>query len=93
MWKVRPRLGFQRARDEVGLLAAFLAVGASPFLESGPSSERPRHQIEARPWPASRLWLPDDFAERGRGADTSQGDAGHPDDRRRARRLDARAVR
>ena len=53
---------------------------------------RPRHQVEADPRAASRLWLPDDVAERGRRADPSQGDAGDPDDRRGARCLDARAV-
>ena len=53
---------------------------------------RPRHQIKTDPGAASGLWLPDDRAERGRRTDPSQGDAGDPDDRRRARRLDARAV-
>ena len=39
-----------------------------------------------------RSWLPDDRAERGGRADPREGDAGHPDDRRGARRVDARAV-
>jgi len=44
------------------------------------------------PGPQSGLWLPDDIAERGRRADPSEGDAGDPDDRPRARCLDARTM-
>ena len=42
---------------------------------------RPWHKIEADTRPASRLWLPDDGAERRRRADPSPGDAGDPDHR------------
>ena len=51
-----------------------------------------RHQIEADPRATPRLWFPDDFAECGCRADPSEGDAGDPHDRGRARRLDACAV-
>lgn len=47
---------------------------------------------KSKPRPASRLRLPDDGAERDHRADTPQGDAGDPDDRGRAGRLDARAA-
>ena len=53
---------------------------------------RSRHEVEAGARAASGLRLPDDGAERGRRADPPEGDAGDPDDRRGARRLDARAV-
>ena len=43
--------------------------------------------------PSPRLLrLPDDLAERDRRADPSEGDAGDPDDRRGARRLDMRVL-
>ena len=51
-----------------------------------------RHQIEADPRATPRLWFPDDFAECGCRADPSEGDAGDLDQRRGARRVDARAV-
>src|SRR3984893_6489799 len=44
------------------------------------------------PGPPPGLRLSDDGTERDRRTDTPQGDAGDPDDRGRARRLDARAV-
>ena len=53
---------------------------------------RPRHEIETDPGPPPRLRLPDDLAERGGRADPPEGHAGDPDDRRGARRLDARAM-
>src|SRR5262249_32611346 len=40
-----------------------------------------RHQVQADPWPASSLRLPDDGAECHRRADPCQGDAGDFDDR------------
>src|SRR5712664_332660 len=40
---------------------------------------RARHEVEAYPRPSPRLWFPDDFAERHRRADPSEGDAGDPD--------------
>ncbi|SIO56411.1 LysR substrate binding domain-containing protein [Bradyrhizobium erythrophlei] len=49
-----------------------------------PAASRPEQEVGLR--------LPDDVAERGRRADPSEGDAGDPDHRGRARRLDARAV-
>jgi hypothetical protein len=60
----------------------------SPSRASGPSS-RATEALKAGPWPAPRLWFPDDGAERRRGADPSQGDARDLDDGRGARRLDA----
>ena len=53
---------------------------------------RPWHEVETDPRPSPRLRLPDDRAERDRRADPPEGHAGDPDDRRRARRLDARAM-
>src|ERR1700738_470796 len=53
---------------------------------------RSRHQIQAGPRPSPGLWLPDDVTECHRRAYPSEGYAGDPDDRRRARRVDARAV-
>ena len=53
---------------------------------------RARHEIQASFWPAPRLRLPDDGSERRCRADPSEGDAGHPDYGRRARRLDACVV-
>ena len=44
------------------------------------------------PGPPPGLRLSDDGTERDRRTDTPQGDAGDPDDRGRARRLDARSV-
>jgi hypothetical protein len=53
---------------------------------------RSRYEIEADPWPAPRLRVPDDVTEcRGR-AYPSEGDAGDPDDGRGARRLAPRAL-
>ena len=51
-----------------------------------------RHQVQANPRRSLRLRLPDDVAERSRRADPSKSNAGDPDDRRGARRLDARAM-
>lgn len=51
---------------------------------------RPWHEVEADPWAPSGLWFPDNVTERRRRADPSEGDARDPDDRRGARRLDAR---
>jgi integrase len=53
---------------------------------------RPRHQVQADPRPASGLRLPDDCGQRGGRANSFEGDAGDPDDRRGARHLDARAL-
>src|SRR5450631_2123453 len=53
---------------------------------------RPWHQVEADTWAASRLWLPNHSTERDRRADPPEGHAGDPDDERRMRRLDARAM-
>src|SRR6266478_2282531 len=53
---------------------------------------RPRHQVKADPRPSTGLRLPDDGPERDSRADPSQSHAGDPDDRRRARRLDARPL-
>ena len=51
-----------------------------------------RDQVEAGAGAASGLRLPDDIAERGGRADPSEGNAGDPDDRREARRVDTRIV-
>jgi hypothetical protein len=53
---------------------------------------RPRHQVETGRRPSRRLWVSDDVTQRNRGADPPEGHAGDPNDRRRARRVDARAV-
>jgi putative SOS response-associated peptidase YedK len=50
------------------------------------------HQVEANPWPASRLWLAHNSTERGGRADPSEGHAGDPDDAGGIRRVDARAM-
>jgi hypothetical protein len=51
-----------------------------------------RHEVEAGARAASGLWFSHDIAERGGRADPSQDDAGDPDDRRRAGRVDARTA-
>jgi hypothetical protein len=53
---------------------------------------RTRDEVEADPGTTPRLWLPDDRAERNRRADPPEGNAGDLDDRRRVRRLHARAL-
>ena len=52
----------------------------------------PGHEIQAGPRPSPRLWFSDGRTERSRRADPPEGDAGDPEDRRRARRMDARAL-
>ena len=55
------------------------------------AERNPLTEMADRP-AASGVRLPDDIAERGGRADPSQGDAGDPDHRRGARRVDARTV-
>jgi hypothetical protein len=45
---------------------------------------RSRDEVEAGPWPARRLWLPDHLTERRGRADPPEGDAGDLDHRRGA---------
>ena len=51
-----------------------------------------RHEVEAGAGAASGLWFSHDIAERGGRADPSESHAGDPAHRRRAGRVDARAV-
>lgn len=53
---------------------------------------RPGHQVKTDSRSTSRLWIPDDCAERRGCADPSESDAGNPDDGRRVGGLDAGAM-
>jgi putative SOS response-associated peptidase YedK len=73
------------ARDESRPLLSFAGIWTETRADRGTKSK-------PIPGASPRLWFPDDGVEYGRRADPSQGDAGDPDERRRARCVDAGAV-
>jgi SOS response associated peptidase (SRAP) len=81
----------QKRRTWCGSLS--MRIGrCSPSVGSGPNSETIEVRSPSPSRPSPGLGLPNDGAQRRRRADPSESHAGYPNDRARARCLDARAL-